>query len=181
MLANRTIVTSTSIPEESDLRRVYSVVNLSDAYSIPLPSSASTDPEILARHIFAQQAPWVSILLALRDTIVSVFGLKTSRALRTLNVDGRATRVGIFRIYQKTQHEVVLGEEDRHLDFRLSVLIANQPDPARGSCLVISTVVHCHNRLGRAYILVIEPFHRLVVKSYLRRAAIAGWPNASEA
>ena len=147
MLANRTIVTSTSIPEESELRRVYSVVNLSDAYSIPLPSSASTDPEILARHIFAQQAPWVSILLALRDTIVSVFGLKTSRALRTLNVDGRATRVGIYRIYQKTQHEVVLGEEDRHLDFRLSVLIANQPDPARGSCLVRPQMDFCRHFL----------------------------------
>ena len=178
MFANRAIVTSTSIPEESELHRAYLVVNLSDAYSIPLPPKASTDPEILARHICAQQAPWVSVLMSVRDSIVSVFGLKTSRDLQTLNADGCTTRIGIFKIYNKRQHEVVLGEEDKHLDFRLSVLIVKQPDPTLGNNLVLSTVVHCHNLLGRAYILVIEPFHRLVVKSYLRRAANVGWPSS---
>jgi hypothetical protein len=37
--------------------------------------------------------------------------------------------------------------------------------------------VHCHNRLGRFYIFVIAPFHRLVVKASLRRAAALGWPK----
>jgi len=40
--------------------------------------------------------------------------------------------------------------------------------------------VHCHNRLGRLYILVIAPFHRLVVQASLRRAAQIGWPSAAE-
>jgi hypothetical protein len=45
--------------------------------------------------------------------------------------------------------------------------------------LTLSTVVHCHNALGRTYIRVIAPFHRLIVKSCLRRAARTGWPSDS--
>jgi hypothetical protein len=40
-----------------------------------------------------------------------------------------------------------------------------------------ATVVPCHNLLGRAYIFVIAPFHRMVVKASLRRAAMLGWPR----
>jgi hypothetical protein len=41
--------------------------------------------------------------------------------------------------------------------------------------------VHCHNRLGRIYITLIAPFHRLVVEASLRRAARLGWPTAAKA
>jgi hypothetical protein len=71
-----------------------------------------------------------------------------------------------------------LGEDDKHLDFRMSVLRSPGFSPTLGGQLTVSTVVHCHNRLGRAYILVIAPFHRLVVKASLRRAAHIGWPKA---
>jgi hypothetical protein len=40
---------------------------------------------------------------------------------------------------------------------------------------VLTTVVHCHNLLGRVYLGVISPFHRLVVRSNLARAARRGW------
>jgi hypothetical protein len=42
--------------------------------------------------------------------------------------------------------------------------------------VIATTVVHCHNLLGRLYILAIAPFHRLVVRSALQRAARTGWP-----
>jgi len=73
-----------------------------------------------------------------------------------------------------------LGEDDKHLDFRLSVLRSPDLSPTLGGQLTVSTVVHCHNLLGRAYILVIAPFHRLVVKASLRRAARIGWPKAAQ-
>src|SRR5262249_55572186 len=50
--------------------------------------------------------------------------------------------------------------------------------PTLGGQLTVSTVVHCHNLLGRAYIMVIAPFHHLVVRASLRRAARVGWPKA---
>jgi hypothetical protein len=72
-----------------------------------------------------------------------------------------------------------LGENDKHLDFRVSILCTPGSPPTTGSRLTLSTVVYCHNRLGRAYLSVIAPFHRQVVKASLRRAANVGWPKAS--
>ena len=60
----------------------------------------------------------------------------------------------------------------------LSVLRTPDLSPPLGRQLTVSTVVHCHNLLGRAYILVIAPFNRQVVKASLRRAAHIGWPKA---
>lgn len=153
-------------------------MDLADAYSVPLPHGTAANPELLARFIFAQQAPWVTGLMKVRDTFVAGFGLKTSGQLTQLGVDGGAKRIGIFKIYSTTEHEIVLGEDDKHLDFRLSVLCSTPPAPAGERRLVLSTVVHCHNRLGRIYIFLIAPFHRRVVQSSLRRAARMGWPQA---
>ena len=174
-------VTLAPLPPESRIAKAYESTNLADAYSIELPSGASSDPELLARFIFAHQAPWISSLIAVRDAIVGTFGLKTARQLTALGAESKTGRVGIFKIYGSSPTEIVLGEDDKHLDFRLSVLCSSQPSPGGKRQLTLSTVVHCHNRLGRLYILVIAPFHRLVVRSSLRSAARIGWPLATEA
>jgi len=170
-------VTPVSLPPESGIAKTYASMNLADAYSIELPTGASTNPELLARFIFSQQVPWVSGLMTVRDALVAGFGLKTAKQLTSLGAQSGADRVGIFKIYSTSQTEVVLGEDDKHLDFRLSVLCSGQPSPGSKRHLILSTVVHCHNRLGRLYILLIAPFHRLVVRSSLRRAARIGWPS----
>ena len=174
-------VTLVSLPPESRIAKAYASTNLADAYSIELPSGASTNPELLARFIFSHQAPWVSNLTAVRDAVVGRFGLKTAKQLTSLGAANGTGRLGIFKIYSTSPTEVVLGEDDKHLEFRLSVLCTNQPSPGGKRHLTLSTVVHCHNRLGRLYILVIAPFHRLVVQSSLRSAARIGWPLAAEA
>jgi hypothetical protein len=119
--------------------------------------------------------------MTVRDVLVAGFGLKTAKHLKSLGAESRASRVGIFKIYSRSETEIVLGEDDKHLDFRISVLCSNQAALSGKRRLVLSTVVHCHNRLGRMYILLIAPFHRLVVQSSLRRAARTGWPQATVA
>jgi len=172
--------TSVSLPPESAIAKAYASMNLADAYSIELPVGASTNPELLARFIFAHQAPWIGALTAIRDALVAGFGLKTARRLASLSAEGGAGRLGIFKIYSTSPTEVVLGEDDKHLDFRLSVLCSGQSLPGAKRRLILSTVVHCHNRLGRLYIFLIAPFHRLVVQSSLHSAARVGWPPATE-
>lgn len=174
-----TLVTPVDLPPQSGIVHLYPSVQLADAFSVSLPADASTDPEVLARFLFSQQAPWVGALMKVRDALVAGFGLKTARQLNDLERQSRAQRVGIFRIYSTSTTEIVLGEDDKHLDFRLSVLCTPAARPQDGRTLVLSTVVHCHNRLGRAYILLIAPFHRQVVQSALGRAAAAGWPKAA--
>jgi hypothetical protein len=169
--------TPVSLPPESAIAKAYASMNLADAYAIELPAGASTNPELLARFIFAHQAPWIGSLMKVRDALVSGFGLKTARHLATLETKSGAGRLGIFRIYSTSPTEVVLGEDDKHLDFRLSVLCSGQSSPGANRHLTLSTVVHCHNRLGRLYIFLIAPFHRWVVQSSLRSAARTGWPS----
>jgi len=165
-----------ALPAESAVAHIYASTNLADAYSVQLPPAATTRPEVLARFIFSQMAPWATGLMKIRDAIVAGLGLKTSGQLAKLDANARAKRIGFFKVYSTTEHEIVLGEDDKHLDFRISVLCPTAPEGERR--VVLSTVVHCHNRLGRAYIFFIAPFHRLIVRSSLRRAARIGWPGA---
>lgn len=162
--------TPVPLPAQSAVAGVYPSVQLADAFAIQLPPGAAHDPEVLARFMFANQPAWIAMLMRVRDGIVSAFGLKTGKHLATLAIEARAERVGIFKIYSKNATEIVVGEDDKHLDFRVSVMRTN-------ALLTVSTVVHCHNRLGRVYLLVIAPFHRMVVKASLRRAATIGWPR----
>ena len=174
-------VSCVALPGESRVKGFYETTDLADAYAIRLPPEAITDPELLARFIFGQQAPWVARLMRVRDALVAAFGLKTSRQLQDPAVSGTAKRIGIFKIYETSAQEILLGEDDKHLDFRVSVLRQMRIAGIESATYVIvSTVVHCHNRLGRTYISLIAPFHRLVVQSSLRRAARIGWPASPE-
>jgi len=165
--SNRTIA-PVAIPNESRLRHLYEKPDLADAYAIRLPKNATTDPETIARFLFSHRSPWFSLLMRLRDALVAPFGIKTSEQFQ--GSDGK--RIGVFKIYETGMHEIIMGEDDIHLDFRLSVLLQIKTHPY----VILSTVAHCHNLLGRIYITLIAPFHRMVVRSVLRRSARVGWP-----
>lgn len=166
------------LPAQCGVTNFYKSPQLADAFEARLPVDASANPEILARFIFSNQPPWIGKLMKVRDFIVGGFGLKTAAQLAAPVSGINAKRIGIFRIYDVNETEIVLGEDDRHLDFRISIACANASRP-ENRLLTVTTVVHCHNLLGRAYILAIAPFHRMVVKACLRRAARLGWPPAA--
>ena len=159
------------LPQRSVLKPLYAKAGFADAFAIDLPSNATGDAERLAAHMLMGQARWVGWLIALRDTLVAGFGLKTSSELRD---DVATDRIDFFRVYDRRRHEIILGEDDRHLDFRLSVLVEESALCRR---LVATTVVTFNHLGGRAYIAGIAPFHRLIVKSSLRRAERSGWPT----
>lgn len=162
------------LPRESRIAAFYASPELADAYSIDLPLGTARDPELLARFIFAHPPRWVAALMDVRDSVASILGLKTGRSLRSAN--GQPDRIGIFRVYETHPSEIILGENDQHLDFRVSVFYRESQGPQCEASLVLSTVVDCHNLLGRTYLALIAPFHRLVVRSFLREGARLGWP-----
>ena len=69
-----------------------------------------------------------------------------------------------FDTRTRTDQEVLLGTDERHLSFRASVL--TQVDR-----VVLSTVVQVHNRRGRAYSALVRLFHPIIVRAVLGRAA----------
>jgi uncharacterized protein Usg len=163
-----------ALPTPSRIAGLYAGADLADAFAIDLPRGATHDIETLTRFMLSEQALWFRLLNGVRDVAVAGFGLKTSRQLRQVPSTDGVARIYIFRVYDITRDEAILGEDDKHLDFRVSV-------QRRSDDIVVTTVVHCHNLLGRLYLVLITPFHRLVVKSMLRRAARRGWPRLIQA
>ena len=180
MPSNHPLVAVVPLPPESRISRAFASTDYADAYSVELPSGASTDPGRLARCIFEQPSPLSQFLLRTRDLLVGVFGLKTATRLPANGKDG-VSRIAIFRVYSIDPTEIVLGEDDKHLDFRVSVLCSGQQAPGETRCVTLSTVLHYHNRFSRLYFFVIAPFHRMLAQASLRRAARNGWPTASSA
>jgi hypothetical protein len=102
--------------------------------------------------------------LVLRDLLVAPFGLKTAATARRTSTN----RIGLFPVLSETPQRIVAGLNDRHLDFRLVVDVACS---GAGRRVTATTVVLTHNLLGRLYLAIILPFHRLIVRSMLRRTA----------
>lgn len=163
-------VSAVSVPEHSLVRSAFKTTHLADAFATPLPAHFNGSAEDLARLMLRSPAPWFRGLMRARDLIMSCFGVKTSDQLRNASVSAGAEHIDFFRILQRTSDEIVLGEQDTHLDFQLSVLIRPQLS-GPGREVVVSTVVHCHNALGRVYIAVIGPIHKRVVRSFLLSVA----------
>ena len=79
---------------------------------------------------------------------------------------------------ERSDRGLILGEDDRHLDFKVSVLLRPAFGQERDE-LVTTTVVHCHNLLGRSYLALIRPVRHQVVQANLRGAARHGWPEVT--
>ncbi len=119
--------------------------------------------ETAARQAFETMPRWAGQLMALRNLLVKPFGLKGDPEAASVG----ASRIGMFPVISRTPSECVLGFDDRHLDFRIVVQIEALKDHQTGVRLM--TLVKRHNLLGRAYLAVIMPFHKLIVKSTLSR------------
>jgi hypothetical protein len=165
-------VRTVSPPSACSLASWYDGADLVDAFAVTLPGNGPHNLSRLAERALGEPAPWVTAAMALRDIAVRPFGVGTSRDMRRrLEREGR-DRIDFFPVISRTGREIVIGADDRHLDFRLSLLLLARPDGRED--LVATTVVHCRNRFGRAYLATILPGHVLVVCSMLRRAVERG-------
>ncbi|MGD9864254.1 MAG: DUF2867 domain-containing protein [Pseudodonghicola sp.] len=122
-----------------------------DTYSVATPLSARQALDLALR-----SPGWARALLQLRDRLVRPLGLKTA---------GGEGQTG-FPVEFESEQEVIVGMDDRHLDFRVTVLKTD-------GIVHIATWVHRNNALGQAYLALIMPFHRLILRSAIRRIAAA--------
>jgi 2-polyprenyl-6-methoxyphenol hydroxylase-like FAD-dependent oxidoreductase len=147
--ANR--VRAVPVPATGLLAKALPRVDWSDAYAVACPVGAPTDPQVWADAIFHNAPRWVRELLAVRQATVGLVGIDRGRS-------------NTFDTLIRTDQEVLLGTEERHLSFRASVL--TQVDQ-----VTLSTVVQVHNRRGRAYSALVRVLHPIIVRAVLARAA----------
>jgi hypothetical protein len=119
-----------------------------------------------AERVLGRTPRWVGRLMALRNLAVRPFGLKTGKEPAVLP-DGR---IGIFPLISQVPGKVVLGLDDRHLDFR--VLVEVRELGMGRQEVAASTVVKTHNWLGRTYLAIVKPFHRIIVPAMLAQVLI---------
>jgi hypothetical protein len=141
----------TAVPDTPLLAGALPRVDFADAHAVAVHPGAPTDPQAWADAVFRDPPRWVLAVLGLREALVRLVGIARG---------GRSS----FDTVARAADEVLLGTDERHLDFRASV--RREPDR-----VVLSTVVTLHNRRGRAYFALVRPVHPVVVRAMLTRAA----------
>jgi hypothetical protein len=142
---------ATAIPTTPcvDSERILPGHQFADAYKVPAPHGL--DAIEATRLAFAHEPLWVRTLMGLRNLLGRVVGLKSAPA-------------GGFPVIRQSANEVLLGFNDKHLDFRIVVAVA-------GGFATITTIVRWHNGWGRAYLTAIMPFHRVIAARMLEGVA----------
>ena len=139
--------------------------NYFDAFAGQLPRVESALQ--VARLVLERPFPLLRWLLALRNLIVKPFGLVTS----SKDAPNHARFIGMFPILSASARVLVLGLDDRHLDFRLVVEI---PEDQPQGTVIATTLVQTHGIWGKIYLAIVKPFHRWLVPQLIKRASARG-------
>ena len=163
-------VPSDSLLSRELIERAYFV----DAYRAPLCRSDLGIVDIFFG-IFAHYPRWMKLLLIVRNKVASLAGLDAPTAAEILHVEIKdryvvGEKIGVWPIFSITEDEIVAGRNNKHMDFRLSVL--KVPDGSRAS-VVVSTICAVHNLSGRVYLFFVVPFHRYGVRKLMANALAA--------
>jgi len=154
-------MTVREVTPEIDPATVLAGAQFIDAYRVAV-DGAALDARRAAERMFARGPRWIEALLSLRNLVVAPFGLKKSGE----GEPATGGMIGIFPVVSETPERLVAGFNDHHLDFRVVVDVAPK---GGGQEVTTTTLVLTHNWLGRTYLAVIMPFHRLIARVMLQQ------------
>jgi hypothetical protein len=125
--------------------------------------------------IFAHHPLWMKLLLVVRNKVAFLAGLDAPTASEILHVEIKdryavGEKIGVWPIFSLNEDEVVAGRNNKHMDFRLSVLKVPDGD---GTSVVVSTICTVHNLSGKLYLFFIVPFHRHGIRKLMANALAA--------
>ena len=143
-------VRTTELPSHSLLLERVGRYDFMDCYSVESAFKPRQAAEIITD--FPQWARW---LISVRNVLTAPFGLYSDGPVA-------ADKVGFFPVELDNEHELIAGFNDKHLDFRVSVM-------SHQGQVFLATWVHPHNLAGKMYLNTILPFHKLIAKDALTR------------
>jgi Protein of unknown function (DUF2867) len=162
------------LPASSKLMQSLARIDYCDSYEVALTKPNQSLVSIYGAALDLDHLPGIfKQLLVVRSVLVKPFGIagvshkdlaKPIDTGRTYNI---GDKIGRWTLYASYPDELITGANDKHLDFRVSVI-------RDGARVVLSTVVMTHNTFGRAYLATILPFHKFGVAQILTNAATAG-------
>ncbi|MBT1158918.1 DUF2867 domain-containing protein [Aminobacter anthyllidis] len=152
------------VPVVSNAEQILPGASFTDRFAVVV-SGERLDVGTAAERVFRHRPSWIGALMALRNLLVRPFGLKT----RDEDLAPELERKGMFPVLSQSERQMVLGLDDRHLDFRLLVELKELGGGRQE--VSATTLVRPHNMLGRAYLCAVMPFHKIIVPAMLARAA----------
>lgn len=163
----RTIVKSGTAPEMSIITNNFGHADYCDSYKVEAATFEKVDG--ITTKLFAGPS-WADALMKVRNAVVGIFGLKTGDLTQRNELDHYpiGSRAGMFTVIDRNENEIVMAEDDAHLNFRTSVFIEGT---GAGTMIHLTTLVKFNNAWGRLYFLPVKPFHQLIIRSLLRRTA----------
>jgi hypothetical protein len=132
-----------------------------DAFRVELGATPLSAREACTRMVL-HGPRWIDALTRLRNILVTPFGLKTSGE----GAYAPGGLIGLFPVLSETPDQLIAGFDDSHLDFRIVVDVAGE---AKFRRVTLTTLVKTNNFLGRTYLTLITPFHKLVARSMMGR------------
>ncbi|KJC44697.1 DUF2867 domain-containing protein [Bradyrhizobium sp. LTSP857] len=149
------------VPPEVDAGTLLAGAQFIDAFRVEIGTTPVNAREACTRMVL-HGPRWVDALTRLRNILVTPFGLKTSGE----GAPAPGGLIGLFPVLSETPERLVAGFDDSHLDFRIVVNVAGD---ATLRHVTLTTLVRTNNLLGRTYLALITPFHKLVARSMMGR------------
>lgn len=165
-------ITETAIPASSKIAEDLPGAYFYDCFETPFPHKDLSAMQIYM-DTFAKTPAWVNAMMGIRNRVVVLFGLKNVGGMKALNKNKPpeaykvGDKAGIFSLVYKSDEEVILCDSDKHLDVKVSVSKQTRDGQP---FIALSTVVHVHNNLGRAYMLFVGPAHKVIAPAVLAKA-----------
>lgn len=165
------------IPAQSRIAKVAGLADFFDCYQAPLEKCSTAAQAYQA--VFSHVPEWVLKLMILRNSLAKIFGLKhhSKEEIRDINKSISkhpyqiGKRAGLFLVDTVDSQELIVGDDDSHLNFRISIFI-HEVDGSR--VVSVSTVVIINNWLGHVYMFLIKPLHRLIARNFIASAIATG-------
>ena len=141
----------TAIPAApcADAERILPGYQFADAYKVQAIHGVNAIES--TRMAFAHMPLWMRSLMGMRNRLGRLVGLKPAPK-------------GGFPVVRESSDQVILGFDDKHLDFRVVVGVG-------GGFATVTTIVRWHNGWGRAYLAAIMPFHRAIAARVIEGVA----------
>lgn len=166
---------STELPPNSRIADSFARPWFRDVHRAPLAVRHGAMPGLFFA-IFGHHPSWMKNALIARNRIAARCGLAVpadDEILTPLVQPHYAVgdRIGPWPIFHLSKDEIIAGRDNRHLDFRVSVL--RRWDGTDGS-VAVTTVCKPHHMGGKAYLALVAPFHVFGVRWLLAGAVKAG-------
>jgi hypothetical protein len=146
-----------------------------DCFRLTTDTLSSEPPPKDCMVTFFKSFPPIFIkLLLFRETIARFLGLKTASAANAQEREKELEEfqgnigdsIAIFEVLDKNETELVTGQTDKHLDFKLSFISRTENDL---QIIELATTVKINNLLGKGYFFLVKPIHVYFMTRILKR------------